>query len=136
MLDVLRDWAERDHQVVGMALVGSWASGRARPDSDIDVMMLVSDPIHYRETEGWVGAIDWRKARLRVRQWVDADYGVVWSRHLLCEPVLEVELSFAEPNWAAVDPVDPGTAQVVRDGCRIIYDPYDYLSNLMSALRA
>ena len=67
MLDVLRGWAERDHQVVGMALVGSWASGRARPDSDIDVMMLVADPIHYRETEGWVGAIDWPQARLRVR---------------------------------------------------------------------
>ncbi len=98
LLDVLRDWAERDHQVVGMALVGSWASGRARPDSDIDVMMLVSNPIHYRETESWVDAIDWRKARLRVRQWVDVDYGMAWSRHLLCEPALEVGLSFAEPN--------------------------------------
>ena len=136
VLNVLRDWAEQDPDIVAMALVGSWASGRARDDSDVDVIVLVNEPSNFRATEDWLRVIAWRDARLSVREWVDADYGAVWSRHLSCEPALEVELSFAEPSWAAFDPVDPGTARVVRRGCRVIYDPRGHLSKLTSALRA
>ena len=135
VLHVLRDWAEQESDVVGLLLVGSWASGRAKDDSDIDVMALAANPARFRETEDWIHDIAWEDAGLSVREWLDEDYGVVWSRHLLCESGLEVELSFAEVTWAAVDPVDPGTVKLVRSGCRIVYDPCGHVSSLISALR-
>ena len=39
-LDSLRDWAAHQPTIAGVALVGSYARGEARPDSDSDVVLL------------------------------------------------------------------------------------------------
>jgi hypothetical protein len=46
---------------------------------------------------------------------------------------LEVEFGFAAPSWAATEPVDAGTAQVVGDGFRVLYDPVGILRALVVA---
>ena len=46
---------------------------------------------------------------------------------------LQVELGIVSPTWAAL-PLDPGTATVLRDGCRILHDPQGVLQKAMAAL--
>jgi hypothetical protein len=43
----LAEWAARCDDVVGVALVGSHARGTARPNSDVDVVILAEDPRRY-----------------------------------------------------------------------------------------
>ncbi|MGH2691580.1 MAG: hypothetical protein ACRDHM_03660 [Actinomycetota bacterium] len=47
---------------------------------------------------------------------------------------LELEVGIAPTEWARVDPIDPGTARVARDGLRVIHDPKDLFSGLLLAL--
>jgi uncharacterized protein len=35
---------------------------------------------------------------------------------------LEIEVDIGSPSWAAAEPLDPGTARVVRDGFGALYD--------------
>ena len=108
-------WAESRSDVLGLALVGSWARDAARPDSDIDLVFLVSDPQSFREV-AWLAEIPWFSGR--VPEWHDANYGKAWSRHLRTEPYCEVECTFCHPSWAATNPIDPGTADVMSQGCQ------------------
>ena len=43
LLATLREWAEGRPDVVAVVLVGSWARGDARMDSDVDVELLTED---------------------------------------------------------------------------------------------
>ena len=113
-------WARSRPDVLALALVGSWACGRARQDSDVDLVLLVSEPQMFRRDERWMAEIRWPDRR--VVGWRDADYGVAWSRHVRLEPAWEIEFTFCDPSWAATDPVDPGTATVVSRGCRPLLD--------------
>jgi len=47
---------------------------------------------------------------------------------------LEVEFGFAPPSWAAADPLDPGTAGVVRNGCQPLVDRKGLLDRLITAV--
>ena len=37
------------------------------------------------------------------------------------------------PDWASVNPIDPGTHRVVTDGARILHDPTRILATLLRA---
>ena len=47
---------------------------------------------------------------------------------------LEIEFGFVRPGWASVDPVDPGTARVVADGCSPVHDPLAAFTRLIAAV--
>lgn len=134
ILRLTASWAATQPGILGLALVGSWARDAARPDSDIDLMLLTSDPEGYRRDRSWLLDLDWALVGLPVIGWRDADYGAVWSRHITLADAVEVEFSFALPDWAATTPVDFGTRRVASDGLRILYDPHHLFANLMSVL--
>ena len=123
-------WARSRPDVLGLALVGSWACGRARQDSDVDLLLLVSEPQIFRRDERWMAEIRWLDRR--VVGWHDVDYGVAWSRHVRLQPACEIEFTFCDPSWAATDPVDPGTATVVSGGCRRLLDKAGLLEGLLA----
>lgn len=126
LLAKVTDWASHRPDVVGLALVGSWASSRARPDSD-DLILLSEQPALYIENESWI--TDLPDARLlATRSW-----GKVTERRLRLPSTLEVEVGIADYSWAGINPVDQGTARVVRDGLRILYDPDGLLNRLAAA---
>jgi hypothetical protein len=127
-------WAGARGDVAAVALVGSWARGEARPDSDVDFMLLTPRPAAYRADPGWQHAIAWPGAT--VAAWEDRDYGAAWSRHVFLTDGTEVELCFALLAWAATDPIDEGTRAVVGRGCRILYDPQGLLARLLAVLGA
>lgn len=53
-LNVLKTWAATQPDIVAVAIVGSHARGMARPDSDIDVIVIVDDPARYLEMSAWL----------------------------------------------------------------------------------
>lgn len=46
----------------------------------------------------------------------------------------EIELSFGPPEWAALDPIDESTQQIVQNGFWILLDPTGLLNRLLQAL--
>jgi predicted nucleotidyltransferase len=118
-----------------VALVGSHARGTARADSDIDLIVLTTDPQRFRADTAWLRAIDWNFIAARPAEWQDEDYGVLWSRRMWLKPNRdEVEIGFALPSWAEVKPIDPGTQRVITDGCRALHDPEGLLTRLCAAV--
>lgn len=125
-------WANKRSDISAVALVGSWARGAAHADSDIDLVLLTPDPLRFRQNDRWLSEIDWQAIGSEPTTWRDADYDPVWSRHLQLADGTEIEFGFGPLTWASVDPIDPGTCQVIGDGCRILYDPQGLLQNLVT----
>lgn len=63
------------------------------------------------------------------------DWGHLTERRVRLSSGLGVEFGFVSPSWAATDPIDPGTASVVRDGCRPLEDSGGMFECLIAALR-
>jgi uncharacterized protein len=112
ILEVIIRWAKLHQDVRGVALVRWHARGTARPDSDIDLVLLAVNREALRADSAWIEAIDWSGAGVKVANWGDEDYGAVWSRVRLSSGV-EVEISFAPVVWASMAPLDAGTRRVI-----------------------
>jgi len=127
LLDHLRRWAETRNDVRALALVGSHARGEARPDSDVDVVVLSTDPAALLESTDWIGVFG------NVRSVAREDWGRLQSLRAIYADGMEVEFGIAPTDWANVSP-DPGTASVLRAGCRILLDRDDLLSSCLGEL--
>jgi hypothetical protein len=123
ILEAVLAWAASHDAIRAVALVGSRARDAARPDSDIDLVLLVADPETFRADASWLDAIDWKSTGVRPTIKRDAQYGVLWSRHVRVDDGSEVEFGFAPLSWADCDPPDSGTRRVISEGCRVLYDP-------------
>ncbi len=102
----------------------------ARPGSDLDLIALTTAPAAYRQDSNWPAELD-----LPVAGWTDESYGLAWSRRFELLDGGTLELTFAPLAWAEVEPVDAGTAQVIGDGCQILYDPDGQLARLLAKLK-
>jgi predicted nucleotidyltransferase len=126
-LERLRRWVQPRTDVRALAIVGSVARGEARPDSDLDVVLLTN------ERERYVGATDWTTAFGPTQSIALEDYGKVTSVRALYRDGLEVEFAIAPPDWASV-PLGAGTEQVVRDGFIVVMDRDGHATALASDL--
>ena len=128
--DKVTQWARSRPDIRAVALVGSWARGQARLDSDLDLLVLTTASAAYREDSNWPAELN-----LPIAGWGDETYGLAWSRRLELLGGGTVELTFAPLGWAEVAPVDAGTARVIGDGCQILYDPDGRLARLVAKLK-
>jgi len=131
LLAVVTAWAAGRSDIVGLALVGSWARDAANPDSDIDLILLTPNPDAFRISSAWLTEIAWPKLSLSVQSCHDANYGVVWSRHVKLSDGTRIEFTFGFPSWAAHCPYDAGTQSVVSSGCRVLLDPAGLLQKVV-----
>ena len=132
LTDAVARWVEARPDLKALALVGSWARNAARPDSDIDLLVLADDPSVYRAKRDWLAPALPQPFRVLSERVVD--YGVVWSCHALLAPDAELELGFGPLAWAKTDPIDAGTLGVVRGGFRIVVDKDGRLQRLTDAV--
>lgn len=127
VLEHLSNWAPSRPDIVAVGVVGSWARGIRRSDSDVDIVVLTTEKQAYLETDDWIEASLGEPLPV-VRR---AEWGVLTERRLQTPSGFEVEMGFVAPSWAATDPVDPGTATVVGGGGLLpIYDPDGILKAL------
>jgi uncharacterized protein len=136
ILTEVTQWVRQHSEISAVALVGSWARGTARTDSDVDLMFLTLNPATFRSNKQWMGEINWQSVGSEVKRWQDADYGVVWSRHVHLGDGTKIEFGFGFPSWASVDPIDLGTLGVVSNGCRILYDPEGLFDRLLEQVKS
>jgi uncharacterized protein len=129
LLEHLTAWARSRADVRGLALVGSWAHGTPRDDSDVDVVLLTDVPERYIERADWLSEVG------GVRLLRTIDRGGVTERRFALPSGLEVELGIGRPAWASVAPLDPGTRRVASDGIRVLHDPDGLLARLLASLR-
>lgn len=130
ILNSVIDFAKSNNQVLAVGLCGSRARGTARPDSDIDLSILVKDKLRFK-TSDWIENFDFGKINEKLAYYKDEIYGSVWSRHVFLESKAEIEFSFADRSWADINKLDDGTRKVVSDGFEILYDPQKILSKLV-----
>jgi predicted nucleotidyltransferase len=115
--------------VVAIGLAGSWARGAGRSQSDVDLVVLLEEPDSVLDTTAWFSAFGDGVDLVR-----SADFGALQERRLRLRDALVVEVGLGRPEWARTDPVDPGTARVVRDGLVALYDPHGLLAALCEAV--
>jgi hypothetical protein len=122
------EWAANHPAVRAAVLVGSWARGAAHAGSDIDLILIVSDPADFLQGDAWFNTFG------MVEDVMHEDWGRVQSLRVYYQGGLEVEFGITTAEWAGTSPVDAGTARVVHDGLRILVDPDGLLADLLAAL--
>jgi predicted nucleotidyltransferase len=120
----LSGWAASRKDIRAVALVGSWARAGARPDSDVDVIVLTDNPAQYIENVDWPVHLGLSRV-VRTRSW-----GAITEQRATL-PGIEIEFGIGTAEWAATRPVDPGTRRVASDGLVILYDPEELLADLL-----
>lgn len=125
----IRRWTQARPDVHALALVGSYVSGRAHAESDIDLIIIADAPEAY-QSASWVQDAVARRAVVGTRS---EQFGNVWSLFTTLAEGPGIEFTFAERSWATADPPAPEVCRIVRDGIVILYDPRDELLALCKA---
>lgn len=123
-------WAQSHDDILGVALVGSWARGEARADSDVDLVIIAENTGVYINDTTWAAKLG------DITEQTVEDWGPLKSVRVFYESGLEVEFGFTSRAWTAVDPVDQGTRRVASDGFRILYDKEALFATLKNAIDA
>jgi len=108
-------WGNEKEDISAILLVGSHARGEARPDSDVDLVILVGSPGKYLNDLEWLGRFG-NPINTSIEDW-----GNVQSLRVWFEGDIEVEFGFTSHNWLS-QPLDPGTHQVLSEGYRFLID--------------
>jgi hypothetical protein len=127
-LSQVKAWAANRPDILAIALVGSYARGAARADSDIDLVLICESAQPYLADESWLSTFG-KPMRIETEDW-----GLVQSKRVFYDDGAEVEFGITAPEWTATDPVDEGTRQVIGDGVQIVSDPAGLLAALLRAL--
>lgn len=114
--DALAPWAAGEADVRAIAIVGSHARRTARPDSDLDVVILVDDVRARLDHHDWVAEF------ADVLSVDHEDWGLIQSLRAHYADGVEIEFGLAPTAWAT-PPIDARTAAVIRDGLMSVWDP-------------
>jgi predicted nucleotidyltransferase len=120
-LDAFIAWASDQPDMQGIALVGSYARGEARDDSDIDLVILTDQPRKY------LVHIQWAERFGTIEKHQSEDYGKLSSLRVWYRDGVEMEYGITTPDWAAF-PLDAGTREVIRGGMIVLFERWDLLS--------
>ena len=112
-----RQLAGSHPDVRAAVVVGSYAYGRPTMESDIDIVIAADNRDAWLLDDSWARRIVGTRLEIVREQ----DWGPLRERRFRTESGFEVEFGLVTAQWFAT-PVDPGTAKVLRDGCRIVTD--------------
>jgi predicted nucleotidyltransferase len=121
-------WAEGKPDIFGVALVGSYARGKAKIDSDVDLVFLALNPKELIDKPEWINEFGDAKS-LKVEDW-----GLVTSLRVFYQKDLEVEYGITTLEWAR-EPLDEGTRQVIADGMIVLLDKSGILEQALELVR-
>jgi tetratricopeptide (TPR) repeat protein len=107
------EWADREDQVQGIAVVGSWAQGDGGASDTVSIILITDAPDIFIGSDDWFGAFD--RATLLRR----------WRTQSLYRPRIElpsglmVEFLILTRDRIATD---PAVRKLARDGHSILYE--------------
>lgn len=115
-LNQVKQWGNEQPSIKAVFLVGSYARGEAREDSDIDFVILTENPQKYTDDAAFTQSFG------AVEKVEKEDWGRVTSLRVWYRESFEVEFGFSTPDWITEEPLDLGTLRVISDGAKIIFD--------------
>ena len=121
LLNQIIAWSETQSNIIAVALVGSYARGEATGSSDIDLVIVTSSPEALIKNPSWIENFG-HPHKFNIEDW-----GQVKSIRAQYPNGLEVEFGITDKNWLA-QPIDEGTASVLKNGIQVVYDREGYLS--------
>lgn len=113
----VRRLGELQADVQAAIVVGSYAYGTPAMDSDIDIVVAVTNRQPWLSEDAWVGQVLSEPFQLVREQ----DWGPLRERRFRTGSAFEVEFGLVTGEWFKT-PVDSGTARVLTDGCLILSD--------------
>ena len=122
IIEALRQWAQKETSIESVILVGSWARGTNRPDSDMDLCILTA------RREGLLAENHFPSLFGKVRRQQTEYYGACTSVRVWYEGGTEIEFGLVEPSWIAL-PLDEGSRRVLSDGYCVLYDWAGHFDN-------
>jgi len=120
----LEAFAAAEASIEAVVIVGSWANGTAKPESDIDVIMVTSSTDRLLSEYTWVYKFG------RSLSSDEEDYDLVHVLRAFYDGGMEVEFGITTEAWLADDQLK-ATGKILDTGCKVVYDP----KNLIAAFR-
>lgn len=115
----IKQWGNKNDDIRSIILVGSYARGEERDDSDVDLVIITSDTNKYLNNN-FIDNFG------KVEKYSKEDWGRVTSiRVWYSSSGFEVEFGITTPIWIE-KPLDDGTLRVLSDGYKVILDKEDY----------
>ncbi len=123
LLDAVKEWAMGEDAIQSILLIGSHARNQARADSDVDLIVIASDPKRYI-----IGTFFYGFGKVTRCQ--KEDWGTVTPVRVFYENGLEVEFAITSPDWLKL-PFEKGTHETLSGGYRILLDKENNLADLI-----
>jgi predicted nucleotidyltransferase len=120
-------WAYYNEGILGLALIGSYARHQAKPESDIDFMIICGENLKLENDLSWINRFG------KVKSCNIENWGIVTSIRVFYKDGQEIEFGIASKEWANL-PVDVGTHRVISDGMIILKDSIKLLSALQETI--
>lgn len=122
-INQLKKYAKAAPHIESVIVVGSYARGTNREDSDIDIVVITSDKA------GMIARQDFTKKFGKICRQQTEYYGACTSVRAWYEDGKEVEFGIVEPSWISA-PLDDGTIKVLSGGYKIIIDKKQHFKGL------
>lgn len=126
-IEKLRFWSSEQPDIEASAIVGSWARGTARADSDIDVIVITSEPSKLLDDNAWFEQFG------QVEKFKREDWGLVQSLRVHYANGQEIEFGITTGEWISPIEIELASGQIMRDGMMIVYDPQQALRQALSS---
>ena len=119
----LKEYARNISHIESIFIVGSYARGTNKENSDLDIVIITSNKSEMVLNQDFTqefGEIDKQQTEY---------YGACTSIRVWYKNGKEIEFGIVEPSWIST-PLDAGTYQVLSDGYKIIIDKKRYFEGL------
>lgn len=122
-INALKEFSENDPYIESVIIVGSYARGTNKKNSDLDIVIITSNKT------GMITNQDFVQGFGEISQKQTEYYGACTSIRVWYKNGQEVEFGIVEPSWISI-PLDAGTYKVLADGYKIIIDKKRYFEDL------
>lgn len=122
-LKKLKEYASNTLHIESIIVVGSYARGTNKENSDLDIVIVTSNK------SNMIANQDFTQKFGEVYKQQTEYYGTCTSIRVWYKDGKEVEFGIVEPSWLTM-PLDTGTYQVLSDGYKLIIDKKQYFGNL------
>lgn len=122
-LTELKEYAENTSHIESIIIVGSYARGTNKENSDLDIVVITSNK------SGMIANQDFTKEFGEFYKQQIEYYGACTSVRVWYKDGKEVEFGIVEPSWISM-PLDIGTYKVLSDGYKVIIDKKRYFEDL------
>lgn len=123
----IKEWSINESFIDAMILIGSYARGTQKVDSDIDFVVLTSYKQHYIDNPKLFSVFG------NIDRFDIEFYGECTSVRVWYKSGLEVEFGMVSLQWLDV-PLDAGTKRALSDGYKILMDKTNIFKPITSII--